>query len=212
MLCRTIKQDERLSHIPVVLLTAKASEEAEVEGLEAGADDYITKPFHAAALLARVENLIEIRRLLRQRFSGEVMVQPSEVSVPPEEAVFLGRVRDIVEAHLGDSRLTVEWLAEEVGLSPRQLRRRPPCTRKALAGRVHPDDAIRTRSTVVSAASRHRVGGGLRGRISRCKLLLTAVSSGFRGASLQILDKSDINDRNTGHDRCLYKQRPICRL
>ncbi len=123
-LCRALKTDEKLNHIPVILLTAKADEASKLEGLETGADDYLYKPFNAQELLARVENLIEIRRRLRQRFSGEVILGPSQIAVPSAEAVFLERVRDVAEAHLGDGNFGVDWLADEVGLSVRQLRRR----------------------------------------------------------------------------------------
>ena len=123
-LCRAIKTDAALNHIPVVLLTAKADEESKVEGLETGADDYIYKPFSAAELLVRAENLIEIRRLLRQRFSGEVVIGPSKIVIPSADAVFLERVREVVEAHMAHSNFGVDWLADEVGLGKRQLQRR----------------------------------------------------------------------------------------
>ena len=124
-LCRTIKTDPDLNHIPVILLTAKAGEESKVEGLETGADDYIYKPFSADELLARAENLIEIRRLLRQRFSREVVaVQPSEIAVTSTDTAFLERVQAVVEEYMANSNFGAEWLADEVGLSPRQLRRK----------------------------------------------------------------------------------------
>jgi CheY-like chemotaxis protein len=123
-LCKAIKTDDRFNHIPVVLLTARASEDAEIEGLEAGADDYIYKPFSADALMARMENLIEIRNLLRRRFGGEVTIKSTGATVESADAVFLEQVRDAAEAHLGDSSFTVEWLADEVGVSARQLRRK----------------------------------------------------------------------------------------
>ena len=124
-LCRTLKQDPDLNHIPVILLTAKAGEESKVEGLETGADDYIYKPFSADELLARAENLIEIRRRLRQRFSREVVaVQPSDIAMPSADQTFLDQVQAVVEANLGNSNFGAEWLADEVGLSPRQLRRK----------------------------------------------------------------------------------------
>ena len=134
-LCRAIKTDERLSHIPVILLTAKAADADRVEGLQTGADDYIFKPFNAAALLARVENLIELRRLLRQRFSREVVLGPDAISVTSAESEFLEQVRIVVEEKLGNSNFGVEWLADEVGLSPRQLQRRlRKSTRLSAAG------------------------------------------------------------------------------
>ena len=124
-LCHALKTDEALNHIPVVLLTARADEESKVEGLETGADDYLYKPFSAAELLVRVENLIEIRRRLRQRFSKEVVaVAPSEIEVTSVDAAFLEQVHGVVEAHLGNSNFGVDWLADEMALSKRQLQRR----------------------------------------------------------------------------------------
>jgi DNA-binding response OmpR family regulator len=68
-LCSAVKNDDTLNHIPVILLTAKASDEAKYEGLRTGADDYIVKPFKGTDLVLRAENLIEVRRALRRRFS-----------------------------------------------------------------------------------------------------------------------------------------------
>lgn len=122
--CRLLKQDKKLRDIPVILLTARASKESQLEGLRAGADDYLTKPFSAQELLTRAENLIQSRRTLREQFSQEVVIQPSEVVVSSAEAAFLERVRDVVELHLEDSNFTVGALASEVGLSESQLKRR----------------------------------------------------------------------------------------
>ena len=123
-LCRAVKADPALGHIPVVLLTARADDESRLEGLEIGADDYLAKPFNAEEMLLRVENLIEIRRRLHAHFSGRVVVGASQVVVSSTEAAFLEQVRDVIEAHLGDTHFGVERLADEVGLSTRQLLRR----------------------------------------------------------------------------------------
>ena len=124
-LCRLLKTDDALNHIPVVLLTAKADEESKVEGLETGADDYLYKPFSATELLVRVENLIEIRLRLRQRFSRDVVaVAPSEIEITSADEAFLEKVQAVVEAHLGDGNFGVDWLAGEVAMSKRQLQRK----------------------------------------------------------------------------------------
>ncbi|HEY5565195.1 MAG TPA: response regulator, partial [Rhodothermia bacterium] len=122
-LCSALKADDHTSHIPVVILTAKASQEALIEGLSSGADDYITKPFDATELVIRTENLIEIRSLLRKK-SSVFEPEPSKVDEPSAEEAFGRQVTEIVEKHLGDSNFTVDWLADEVGLSRRQLERR----------------------------------------------------------------------------------------
>jgi signal transduction histidine kinase/DNA-binding response OmpR family regulator len=122
--CSFIKEHEKLNHIPVILLTAQTSEESRIEGLEKGADDYISKPFSASELMVRAENLIELRRMLRSRFSTEVHVKGTEIKVDSEEARFLEQVQQVIESHLEHSNFGVEWLAEQVHLSPRQLQRK----------------------------------------------------------------------------------------
>jgi DNA-binding response OmpR family regulator len=99
-LCQKLKTDERTSHIPVVLLTAKAGEKNKLEGLETGADDYLTKPFSGAELQVRVHNLIESRKRLRERFSREVTLQPADVAITSADEKFLERIMAIVEANL----------------------------------------------------------------------------------------------------------------
>ena len=123
-LCRKLKEDERLRHVPVVLLTAKAAEEDTLQGLACGADDYLAKPFSAEALKARVANLLASRRQLRAQFSREVVVQPSGVVVASDEEAFLERVLHVIEDQMQESEFGVEALAEAVGVSARQLRRR----------------------------------------------------------------------------------------
>jgi DNA-binding response OmpR family regulator len=123
-LVRALRADDALAPVPVILLTARADEASRLKGIEAGADDYLAKPFSAAELRARAENLIELRRALRSRFSEEVVVGPSQVSVPSADAVFLDEVRAAVEKHIGNTQFGVEWLADEVYLSRRQLHRK----------------------------------------------------------------------------------------
>ena len=123
-LTRAIKADARLSDIPVVLLTARSDEASTLDGLTAGADDYLTKPFSPSELLARVANAVTARQHMRNRYSDEVIVGPSEVVVSSAEAAFLERVRDVAEAHLDDSNFGIDALAHEVGMSRRQLGRR----------------------------------------------------------------------------------------
>jgi DNA-binding response OmpR family regulator len=130
-LCHALKEDEALGHVPVVLLTARADEESKLEGLSEGADDYLAKPFSAEELLARCENLIEVRRRLRARFSGEVVVRPSdrvvessEVVVEREEADWVEAARAVCEEHIADANFGVDWLADELDVSTRTLRRR----------------------------------------------------------------------------------------
>jgi transcriptional regulator GlxA family with amidase domain len=123
-LCRALKADEALRTIPVMLLTARASEEDRLNGLEGGADDYLSKPFSRRELEARVANLILSRRQLRRQFSREILVKPAEVVVQAEDEVFLERVLGVLETHLSDSTFTTDRLAGALGLSRRQAERR----------------------------------------------------------------------------------------
>lgn len=127
-LCQALKADEAVGHVPVVLLTARADDESRLEGLGHGADDYLQKPFSAAELMLRVENLIQVRRRLRDRFSREIVLSPSKVVVSSMDAEFLECVRDVVETHLGDSNFGVGWLADELAISRRHLARRLKAT------------------------------------------------------------------------------------
>lgn len=123
-LCEKLKTDERTSHIPVILLTAKAGEESKIEGLETGADDYLTKPFNFRELRIRVSNLIEQRRKLRERFSGEILLKPADVAITSLDQQFLEKVIGVVETRMADETFNVDALAEGVVMSRRQLHRK----------------------------------------------------------------------------------------
>jgi DNA-binding response OmpR family regulator len=123
-LCRKLKTDECTSHIPVILLTAKAESEQKIEGLETGADDYIMKPFEARELQVRVKNLIEQRRKLRERFAKARGIQLKEIVITPADERFMNRVIEIVETHISDRDFTAEQFAREMFLSRMQLHRK----------------------------------------------------------------------------------------
>ncbi len=123
-LCRMLKTDERTSHIPIILLTAKAASENKLEGLETGADDYLIKPFEPKELQVRIKNLIELRRKLRERFRVAVPLKPGEVAVTSMDDVFLKKVMVAVEQHMGEEHFHTDDLAKEVGLSRVQLHRK----------------------------------------------------------------------------------------
>lgn len=123
-LCDKLKADERTCHVPIILLTAKASRESKIEALQTGADDYLTKPFDSKELQVRVRNLIEQRRALRERFSREVVLKPGEIAITSMDEQFLNRVKEAIEEHLGEEEFSVEDLAYQVGLSRVQLHRK----------------------------------------------------------------------------------------
>ncbi len=122
--CKQLKRDEKTSHIPIILLTAKAGQENKLEGLETGADDYLTKPFDAQELLARMKNLIEVRRKLREKFEKGKVLKPGEIAVTSMDDQFLQKVMAIVEKKIGDEKFRVEEFAEEVSMSRSQLHRK----------------------------------------------------------------------------------------
>jgi signal transduction histidine kinase/DNA-binding response OmpR family regulator len=109
--CEKIKTDERASHIPVILLTAKSSGKSKLEGLETGADDYLIKPFDAAELKVRVKNLIEQRRKLRERFRQEITLEPKEIAITSADAKFLQRIIDKVEQNIEETDFGVTELS-----------------------------------------------------------------------------------------------------
>jgi len=123
-LCRRIKSDEARRAIPVLLLTARAGEEATVEGLEAGADDYVAKPFGPDELRGRIENHLAARRHLEARYRQEVAVEALEAVVELDEQPFVERVLTAAGEQLSNPDFGVGALAEEMALSRRQLTRR----------------------------------------------------------------------------------------
>lgn len=122
--CRTLRSDAGTSHIPVIMLTAKAGLESKLEGLETGADDYITKPFSTKELKIRVRNLINQRKLLRSRFALATVIKPSEVTTVAVDQVFLESIIRIIESNFENPGFTVDSLAIELNLSVSQLNRK----------------------------------------------------------------------------------------
>ncbi|QHV95313.1 hybrid sensor histidine kinase/response regulator transcription factor [Spirosoma endbachense] len=122
--CQRIKTDERTNHIPFILLTALATQDKRLTGLETGADDYLTKPFDARELLLRTQNLIASRQMLHDRFSREIRVQPQDITVTSADEKFLTRIIRIVEENMSNPEFNVEQFGREVGLSRMQLHRK----------------------------------------------------------------------------------------
>ena len=123
-LCKRLKSDERTSHIPVVMLTAKAGMENKLEGLETGADSYLTKPFDPRELSVRIKNLIEQRKKLRELFAQEISIQPDDVVVTSIDERFIQKALELVAEHLDDSNFNVPQMQEGLGMSKTQLHRK----------------------------------------------------------------------------------------
>lgn len=140
-LTQRLKKDEKTSHIPIILLTAKAEKTDKIAGLERGADAYLYKPFDKKELLVRVEQLIALRQLLQQRYSGSASFN-LEKAKPPEspqavdsialiEDAFLQKVNKVLEIYYADSEFEIPRLGQELAMSHSQLYRKI----KALTGK-----------------------------------------------------------------------------
>ena len=147
--CQQVKKDSISSHIPVILLTARALEKHQIEGYESAADAYITKPFSPELLLARIDNLLQSRHQLKDLWGMKPATENVAEAATPTEAVvaaattpiedaFISQFKKIVEERMSDSKLSVEDLAADMGLSRVQLYRKV----KALTGST-PIDLLR---------------------------------------------------------------------
>lgn len=121
-----LKTNTATSHIPVIMLTAKNLEEHRAEGYEHGADSYITKPFHSKVLLARIENLLRQRQLLKNLYQGtkEAEKEISEAHLEDRDKQFLKQLQAIIQKNLSDSEFGVEDMGQQIGLSRVQLYRK----------------------------------------------------------------------------------------
>jgi signal transduction histidine kinase/DNA-binding response OmpR family regulator/predicted GH43/DUF377 family glycosyl hydrolase len=137
--CRKIKLDERTSHIPVILLTARASKESKIEGLETGADDFITKPFDGEELQVRVENLIKQRKRIRKLLEGKIQsghhgiqLDFTDSGLSSMDEQFLQKAMEVVNELYSDPQFNTIAFAQAIGLGRIQLNRKI----KALTGQT----------------------------------------------------------------------------
>lgn len=123
-LCRTLKNHVHTSHVPIILLTAKASEENILRGLETGADDYITKPFSTDILRARLKNLIDLRSCLQRAVTRETIPRPAGPPVSKVDQRFLNDLKDVINKNLSDSEFSVDELCKGLYMSRATLYRK----------------------------------------------------------------------------------------
>ncbi|MGQ1891919.1 two-component regulator propeller domain-containing protein [Thermophagus sp. OGC60D27] len=117
-LCRKMKNDPKTSHIPVILLTAKVSTQMEMEGLSAGADDFIAKPFNYEVLELKIRNLIEVRKKFRNKLQKhQFEITPGEIGITSLDEKFITKATRFVENNLSNTDLSVELLSKEMGVS-----------------------------------------------------------------------------------------------
>ena len=123
-LCTKLKNDQRTSHIPIIILTAKAGEQNNLDGLQIGADEFLAKPFSPRELEIRVGNLIHIRQLLREKYKEISVIKSEDVKANPIDKAFLDKVFGLIKNHLEDNQFSVQKLADEMAISVSQLNRK----------------------------------------------------------------------------------------
>jgi ligand-binding sensor domain-containing protein/signal transduction histidine kinase/DNA-binding response OmpR family regulator len=116
-LCSKIKTDERTRHIPVILLTARSGDLHEIDGLKTGADAYITKPFSIQKLQLNIDNLLMLQVNMRNKFTQQFTLQPSEVEIESTDEEFLNKVLRLLEENISNSEFNVNQFAAEIGMS-----------------------------------------------------------------------------------------------
>ena len=126
----TLKEDERTSHIPIIILTAKVDQSSKVTGLDSGADAYLTKPFDREELMVRLEKLVALRKTLQAKYASPDYFSPDKVTIDPKEDIFIQKLKHQIEAHLEETEFGIEQLANAMTLSRSQLYRKT----KALTG------------------------------------------------------------------------------
>ncbi len=131
-LCNVLKTDIRTCHIPIILLTARTTIGDQIEGVEVGADDYITKPFNMQLLVAKINQLIQSRRKLYAHFSQDVYIIPNKMADNELDQKFLHKAIDYIVMNIGDNTLNVEGLSVEMNLSRSNVYRKI----KALTGKT----------------------------------------------------------------------------
>lgn len=145
-LLETLKQDERTSHIPILMLTAKSAFDSRMQGLYAGADDYLSKPFSFAELHTRIHNMLLTRRHWQEHLiAGQLpallhppSVSPIEHSIPDREKQFLERLRQAILTNLTNEEVGVDWLREQARMSRTQLHRKlTALTNLSTTGFIH---------------------------------------------------------------------------
>ncbi len=130
--CKTIKNDEKTSHIPIIMLTAKAGFDDKIEGLETGADAYLLKPFNTKELLVRIKNLLGIRKKLQDKYSKAVFVRKTAgKKISDLDEKFMNKVMEIIENHIAEEDFNIEAFDEKLGMGRVQIYRKL----KALTGK-----------------------------------------------------------------------------
>ncbi len=123
-LCKKLKNDEKTSHIPIIMLTSYSSHEYQIKGLKQGADIYLTKPFNIDVLEAHMINILDSRKKLREKYGREIVLGPGKIPLTDIDGNFLKRITKIIEEHISDSKFNADILSKEIGMSRMQLYRK----------------------------------------------------------------------------------------
>ena len=115
--CRQVKSDRTVCHIPLILLTAKTTEQQVLDGLSAGAEDYITKPFSFSVLELKIKNLMDLRKSQQEKFQGKLEIEPKDIAITSVDELFMQKALELVEANISNSDFSVEELSRELGIS-----------------------------------------------------------------------------------------------
>ena len=116
-LCRRVKSDRTICHIPFILLTARSSEKQQLEGITSGADDYVTKPFNFQILEAKIDNVINLRRNARQVFRNKINIEPQDITVTSLDEQFMRKALELIEKNMAISEYSVETMSSDMGMS-----------------------------------------------------------------------------------------------
>lgn len=120
-LCRRIKTDRTICHIPFILLSAKSSEQQQLEGIEVGADDYITKPFNFQILEAKIANIINLRRNMKLVFKNKLQIEPGDITITSLDEQFMRKVLELVEKNISSTDFSIELMSRDLGMSRTML-------------------------------------------------------------------------------------------
>jgi signal transduction histidine kinase/ligand-binding sensor domain-containing protein/DNA-binding response OmpR family regulator len=120
-LCKRVKSDRAICHIPLILLTAKSTQQQQFEGIEIGADDYITKPFNFQILEAKIANFINLRINMWQIFKHKLLIEPKDITVTSLDEQFMIKVLDLVEKNISNSEYSIEMMSHDIGISRTSL-------------------------------------------------------------------------------------------